>query len=125
MRDFIALLLLTTLVLVGCQGLGGYSAQSVTRVPPIGTGTYALPGGGGTYYGNAAPAPGTAAMMQNGVQPYQGAVTASYQNGNYSTSNLQPSASTAQYDLPSTSAIGGGVSTAGATVNSADLQWQR
>ncbi len=124
MRDLTALLVLTSLVLVGCQGIGGYSAQSVTRVPPIGTGTYALPGSAGTYYGNAAPAPGTAAMNTSAMQP-QGNVAANYQNGNFTTSNLQPATTTAQYDLPSTTAIGSGVSTASATSNGADLQWQR
>lgn len=121
MRNVLTLTLLTVAGFTGCQGLGGYSAQSVTRVPPIGTGAYPLPGNG-NYYGNAAPAQGTAMLQPNGSTN-----STNFEAGTYATTNMQPATSTAQYDFPSTTPVGSGVSTASAVspVGGADLQWQR
>lgn len=123
MRQTISLLVLTIVGLSGCQGIGGYSAQSVTRVPPIGTNSYQVPG---NYYGNAAPAPmNNGASMSNATGQLPS--TTSY-NGNTTTGTSLTDVATAQYDLPST-AVGSGVSTAsGVASPSSDagqLQWQR
>ncbi len=64
MRRTISLLVLCILGMSGCQGMGGYSAQSITRVPPIGTNSYQVPG---NYYGNSAPAPMTNGAAMNGA----------------------------------------------------------
>lgn len=123
MRQIFGLLVLSFFGLSGCQGIGGYSAQSVTRVPPIGTNSYQVPG---NYYGNAAPAPmnnGAAMSNASGQLPS----TASY-NTNTTNGTGLTDVTTAQYDLPST-AMGSGVSTASAaaspTGDGGQLQWQR
>lgn len=123
MRQTISLMVLFFVGLSGCQGIGGYSAQSVTRVPPIGTNSYQVPG---NYYGNAAPAPiNSGASMSNATGQMQS--TASF-NGTATASTGLTNVATAQYDLPSTS-VGSGVSTAsGVSSPSSDggqLQWQR
>lgn len=104
----------TCCAVVGCQSLGGYSAQSITRVPPIGTGSYQVPG---SYYGNAAPPNSTAA--NNAAAP---ANNLSVTLGD--TSGLQP-VTTAQFsDIPSTSGSSPVVGAAAAQFSDPQLQWQ-
>lgn len=103
MRSLPSVSLIGLFALTGCQGVGGYSAQNVTRVPPINTGSYQVPG---SYYGStpAAPAPSNAAsnLPSGSIGP------ASATSDNYTSSTM-----TAQYELPSTAAVGSGVTNAG------------
>jgi hypothetical protein len=121
--------------LTGCQNLGNYSAQSVTRVPPIGTGTYQA---SGSYYGN----PSTNAVSANAstsnaglMNPPQGLSNSNMPSGMPTTTltnaaNIPSTApvSTAGYTAPSTdfgnAAMTNAPNTASAAGNG-NLQWQR
>jgi hypothetical protein len=104
--------------------LGSYSAQSVTRVPPIGTGTYQVPG---SYYGNSgAPANAAAQVMSASEGMTAASIGSAGVPGttpaNFPTNMSQVSAADytttpdAEFSVPS-------VTTASGTANT-NLQWR-
>lgn len=126
MRAKLSLACIVLAGLSGCQGIGGYSAQSITRVPPIGTWSNQATG---NYYGNSAPSTAAAppansnAAMQSSPNTSALPSTGIDNAGNFSLGANSSTATTAAYELPAGSPVGSGVSSA--STNSANLQWKR
>ncbi|MBX3422431.1 MAG: hypothetical protein KF752_12835 [Pirellulaceae bacterium] len=70
----VGILGMSLLALSGCQNMcgGGYPMQSMTRVPPPGTGSYPMPG---AYYNNTM---GAQSAVSPAIQPAAGLANAEY-----------------------------------------------